>query len=556
MKRSICILICVNAFFFTFSQPQVIFQSVITGLSSPVDLVNASDGSQRLFIVEQSGKIKIWNGSSVLSQPFLDMSTVITYDGGERGLLSMAFHPNYSVNGFFFLYYDDLNGNITVSRYKTKIASPNEADLASGVVLLSIPKPFSNHNGGKLNFGADGYLYFGTGDGGSGGDPFGNSQNKKSWLGKLLRIDVNTGNTPPYYSIPASNPFKNNPDVLNEVIATGLRNPWRWSFDRQTGDMWIADVGQNLWEEVNMRPKDSILNINYGWNCLEATHTYNTACNAQSNNIFPIFEYPHDVTNGGYSITGGYVYRGTEYPSLQGYYLCADYISGNGWLINPKSSGGWNFLLTKNWPVGISTFGESETGSLFAASLSGTVYKITSPATSSITKLTAFYISNKGQVHELNWQVENQEKDDTYVIERSIGNNTSFSEIGRVIGDAQAASKTFIFKATVSTNADYYYRIKIFTASGSNYYSATIKVAANTTEGIKAWLTDHIIQVFATDNIKSIILYDPSGRVLFRKKVTDQRTADFIPVISFAKGVIFCLVETASGNSRLFKFIN
>jgi glucose/arabinose dehydrogenase len=557
MKRLFFLLISANAFLFAFAQPQVVFQQLTSGLSEPVDIVSPNDNSKRLFIVELSGKIKIWNGNTVLAQPFLDMSTVIGL-GGERGLLSIAFHPDFINSGFFFVYYNDPVGAITLARYRIKTGSPNEADPASAVILLSIPKAlYANHNGGKLNFGQDGYLYIGTGDGGGGGDPFKYAQNNKSYFGKLLRIDVNTTNTPPYYSIPATNPFKNSPDFLNEIVASGLRNPWRWSFDRQTGDMWLTDVGQVLWEEVNMRPKDSILNGNYGWSCFEGMHPYDSACGTQPNTVFPVFEYPHNFNDGGFAITGGYVYRGTEYPSLQGYYICADWGSGNGWLLNAKPSGGWNSYLIKTWPHDIVTFGEDQTGTIYAASLgAGIIYKITVANAIATAKLLDFSVTNKGQIHQLNWRIDNVDKSDVYIIERSVSNNTSFSELGRVLPDASTASRAFSFNAKISSNTDYYYRLKIFTASGSNYYSETIKVPANTNSSIKAWVVDNTINIFATENLKTIVLTDALGRIVFRKKIPDPRTADFVSISALSKGIIFCSVETMSGNSRLFKFIH
>lgn len=335
------------------SQPLISFDTVVSGLSSPVDIEEVNDSSHRLFIVEQTGKIQIWNGTSLSTTAFLDVSSLISTANAEQGLLSVAFHPEYSSNGYFYIYYTNKSGDITVARYKR--ATADAADFSSGVVLLTIPKPFGNHNGGNLVFGRDGYLYFGTGDGGGAGDPNNNAQNGASLLGKILRIDVNNPN-PPYYSIPPSNPFAESTTTRQEIIATGVRNPWKWSFDKQTGDNWLADVGQNAWEEVNFLKPDSIINKNFGWNCFEGTHNYATNCSAQPNNIFPIFEYPHNNATGGYSITGGYVYRGNEFPSLQGYYLCTDYISGNGWLINPSENNGWNTTMQAKWPVGIASF--------------------------------------------------------------------------------------------------------------------------------------------------------------------------------------------------------
>ena len=288
------------------AQPEISYNVVTNGFTAPVDIVNAGD--TRLFVVEQAGKVKIWDGTNTIATPFLDITSITNFSG-EMGLLSLAFHPNYANNRYFFVYYNSANGNINLARYRTKETNAQEADATSGVVLMSIPKPFTNHNGGKLNFGMDGFLYFGTGDGGSGGDPNNYSQNGSSYLGKMLRINVDSFSTPPYYTIPPNNPYIATQTFKEEIIAMGLRNPWRWSFDRQTGDMWIADVGQGALEEVNFTPSTELNNNNYGWRCYEGTQAYNTgSCNIVSSYKMPIFEYVHNNTTGGYSITGGYVY--------------------------------------------------------------------------------------------------------------------------------------------------------------------------------------------------------------------------------------------------------
>lgn len=357
MIRYLTVILLVAATLPLASQPLISFETVVSGLTQPVDAEEVNDGSHRLFIVEQTGNIRIWNGSSLNPVSFLDVSSIISTSGSERGLLSLAFHPNYSTNGLFFIYYTNTSGDITVARYSR--LNNDAADATSGVVLINIPKRFANHNGGNLVFGQDGYLYFGTGDGGSGGDPDNNAQNPASLLGKMLRIDVNK-TTPPFYNIPADNPFAGSAASRQEIIATGLRNPWRWSFDKQTGDMWIADVGQDTWEEVNTVPAADRLNRNYGWSCFEATHVFKSSCAAQPNNVVPIFEYPHNSSTGGYSITGGYVYRGAEFPLLQGYYVFTDYVSGNLWLTQSDGNGGYTTSMQKGIST-ISSFGEAPT---------------------------------------------------------------------------------------------------------------------------------------------------------------------------------------------------
>ena len=255
---------------------------------------------------------------------FLDISDRITYSG-EQGLLGLAFDPNYKTNGFFYVYYINKSGSTQVSRFKANPDYPNKASAGSEKFILSISQPFTNHKGGCIKFGSDGYLYIGTGDGGSGGDPNNNAQNPQSLLGKMLRIDVHHGNP---YAIPADNPFVDSSNYKKEIWALGLRNPWRWSFDAQNGYMIIADVGQDNWEEVNYQ-QGTNGGKNYGWRCYEGNHAYNTAgCNAQSSYKSPVYEYQHLSTTGDCAIIGGYVYRGKKYPDLFGKYFCTDYCSG------------------------------------------------------------------------------------------------------------------------------------------------------------------------------------------------------------------------------------
>ena len=290
-------------------------EPVITGLSSPVGITHAGDGSGRLFIVLQGGRIVIFDGVKILSSPFLDITSVVS-SGGERGLLGLAFHPNYVGNGSFYVNYTNTAGDTVIARYSVS-ANPNQADPTSADILLTIPQPFSNHNGGQLHFGPDGYLYIGIGDGGSGGDPQNNGQDLGTLLGKILRIDVDKG---PPYAIPPDNPFFGPGDgALDEIWAWGLRNPWRFSFDRLTGDMFIGDVGQNSWEEVDFQPASSAGGENYGWRLMEGNSCYNPATNCNDSTLtLPILVYDHTV---GCSVTGGYRYRGSKNPALDGFYL-------------------------------------------------------------------------------------------------------------------------------------------------------------------------------------------------------------------------------------------
>jgi glucose/arabinose dehydrogenase len=353
------------------SAQQLALRPIATGLGLPLGIVSAGDS--RLFIVEQLGQILIYEGTRVLPTPFLDVSLLVTpgSNGSERGLLGLAFDPHYASNGFFFIYYTDRNGNITLARYSRSAANADRADPNSAAIVLTIDHTeFPNHNGGQLQFGPDGYLYLGPGDGGSGGDPHNHAQDRSQLLGKLLRIDVSTFP----YRIPPSNPFVNTPGARPEIWAYGLRNPWRFTFDRNTGDLFIADVGQDLWEEVDFQPATSIGGENYGWRCLEATHPFNQA-NCQGLSFTPpILEYGH--VNNQCSITGGYRYHGAKYPRLHDIYFYADFCSGTIWGATQQSDGTWTSKTMLSTKRSIASFGEDANGELYVADLYSGVYQI------------------------------------------------------------------------------------------------------------------------------------------------------------------------------------
>jgi glucose/arabinose dehydrogenase len=340
---------------------------VADGFSQPIYVTHAGDGSGRLFIVEQAGKVWILDEGSVLPDPFLDIDSKIL-SGGERGLLGLAFSPNYKTNGHFFVHYSDLVGDTALARY-TVSADPNRADPNSEVIILQQDQPFSNHNGGQIAFGPDGYLYMALGDGGSGGDPLGNGQNKNTLLGKLLRLDV-SGSLP--YLVPPDNPFAGG-GGRPEVWAWGLRNPWRFSFDRLAGDLYIADVGQNAWEEINFQPAGSAGGANYGWNFMEGGHCYPSPGCDPTPFVAPVAEYSHAE---GCSVTGGYVYRGGQATGLYGAYLYGDYCSGKVWGLLKKSDGTWANALLLRTDAYISSFGEDEAGEVYILDHNGPIYRL------------------------------------------------------------------------------------------------------------------------------------------------------------------------------------
>jgi glucose/arabinose dehydrogenase len=370
--------------------PPVALRQVAQGLSLPVELVPANDGSGRMFVVEQGGRIKILSGGVVLPTAFLDISSGVISAGGERGLLGLAFHPQYASNGAFYVYYTRAaDGALTISRY---LRDPNNANLAqpaSGAPILVVPhSTYANHNGGHLAFGPDGLLYIGTGDGGSGGDPDHNGQSVQSRLGKLLRIAVDGGTG---YTIPPGNPYASGTcaTACPEIWAFGLRNPWKFSFDRQNGDLFIGDVGQNTVEEVDLQPASATGGVNYGWGVFEGNNCYNDnyfgaagACAALAGHTRPILTYLHD-SNGGIAVTGGYRYRGTTSPALQGYYIYGDYSSRRLFAAKPDPNGVWipEELLPPPASVNsISSFGQDEAGELYLVDYgNGKIWAIDGP---------------------------------------------------------------------------------------------------------------------------------------------------------------------------------
>lgn len=358
--------------------PTLTHTQFATGFDRPLDIAHCGD--ERLFIVEQDGRIKITDLSgNVNGTDFLDIDSRVINSGNERGLLGLAFHPEYKQNGYFYVYYSNNSGNTVLSRFSVSAADSNIADPNTEQILMTFNQPFSNHNGGCIKFGPDGYLYVGLGDGGSGGDPSNYAQNPNSHLGKMLRIDVDNGNP---YGIPADNPFINDAGTLDEIWAVGVRNPWRWSFDRVTGDIWIGDVGQNSWEEIDFEPAGSGGGINYGWRCYEGTSTYNTSgCGPVSNYAPPVYTYTNNFSFG-CSVTGGFRYRGGLFGDLYGIYVFADYCSGRFFLIYSDGMGGWlNSDLGTNGRS-VSSFGEDLWGELYYSDLSsGRIYKISTSGT-------------------------------------------------------------------------------------------------------------------------------------------------------------------------------
>lgn len=453
------------------SQPTVIFEEVSLsgpGLVQPIDIEHNGVDAERLYIAEQRGTIRIIETGTVLTSFFLDISSQVT-NNGERGLLGLAFHPEYPDSPYYYVNYIDLSNDTKVSRFTVNTSNTYETVAGSEFMLFDINQPNLNHNGGDIAFGPDGYLYLALGDGGGGGDPGENGQDLNTLLGKLLRIDVDNGDP---YGIPPDNPFVGMPDVQEEIWAYGLRNPWRFSFDN-SGNIWIADVGQELYEEVNFQPADSEGGENYGWDCYEGNHDYEmTGCPPAITLVFPIFEYPHNCNEGcpygtGVSVTGGFVYEGSAYPDLQGYYLCIDYSTENLWLLYDTGSA---YDTTVQSLAGeaneIATFGEDLSGELYAANRGGPLYQVTAEGPLPVT-LIDFSARKTDKGIELAWAFANVERAESLHIERS-STDMAFTELKSY---NEIPDKQIWLDEEQQLHGTQFYRLKVRNEDGSHWVS-------------------------------------------------------------------------------------
>ncbi len=458
------------------SFPKVITRAVMsTGLEQPLQVINAGDGTNRLFIVQQKGTIKVLDRTD--DETFVDQGVFFDIGSipntGEQGLLSMAFDPNYSANKRFYVFYTNPDGNLEISRYETG-DDPYRADITTKHILLTIPHPtYSNHNGGEMHFGPGGFLYASTGDGGSGGDPSNNAQNTGSYLGKLLRLDVNKADL-----IPADNPFPN-----SLVYAYGLRNPFRWSFDRLNNDVWIGDVGQGAYEEINSIAFSDLKGANFGWRCYEGNATYLTqGCGSEDDYVFPVKAY--EITNTTKSVIGGVVYRGSAFPALYGYYFGADYFNdkihiilktGDSFVFNDESEA---------TATGIADFGEAENGEIYAVNrLTNTLYRII-PDPALPVRFVGLSTSVSESHHALiKWEVIQSPDLQGYEVQRST-NGIDFAVVGTV--DKKEAPEGEIvhysFEDTQSRLSERsYYRIRALNIDGTFLYSAITAFSAPVT---------------------------------------------------------------------------
>ena len=462
----------------------------------------------------------------------MDLSTVIA-QGSERGLLSMTFHPSYNgtTNRDFFVYYTrSSDGGLTVARYRTHPTDPNAIDPAGGTVLITPidHSSFDNHNGGDLNFGPDGFLYLTTGDGGGGGDPAENAQNPASLLGKLLRIDVNA-------TIP----------ITPTVVDIGLRNPFRWSFDKNTGDAWIGDVGQGAWEEINIKPAGSS-GLNFGWDCYEGNTPFEITadCPAIGSITFPSHVYANP---GGASVIGGFVYRGTEIAALQGSYIATDYSSGN---IFRRSPGGIWFTQPGG-QAGISSFGEAPDGTLYAVSqFSDDLYKVIVTGVLPV-KLINFSGKRNDNISELSWKTATEQNTARFRIEFST-TASNFQNAGIVIASRDPNGSNYSFQHRFNTNSDLYYRLAIEEDDGQIAYSSIIRLSSGK-KGFKIYPTvikNGILNIKTEIPASKLQILSANGAMVFKKELNAFTGTTAISIPQFSKGIYIVQVHTGDGIKR------
>ena len=550
------------SFFFlacTHAQPTVNFVPVtLTGpaLVNPLKITGAGDASGRLFIVEKRGTIRIIQNGAVLSSFFLDIQSQVM-NSGERGLLGMAFHPQYPDSPYVYVNYV-INGTITnrISRFTLNPNDPNDLLENSQLILIEQTGVQTNHKAGDIVFGPDGYLYIGFGDGGGAFDPNQNGQNLNILLAKIARIDVNSKTPPLNYSIPPDNPFVGT-DGLDEIWYYGMRNPWRISFDRQTGDFWIADVGQNEWEEVDFIPAGTPGGLDFGWDCYEGNHPIETQnCNPNTQLTYPIFEYPHNCSpcpvGHGASITGGFVYRGTKYPGLKGYYICADYVSNYFWLIKQTGSNPPTFTTSFTDGTGIInalvSFGEDDNGELYACNLNGNLYAVTSTLVLPVKweSIDAWHIPNGNRVE---WTIHQTFGIDHFEVARSLAPDFNKYSVVKLVSPVQDQTHYGCDDAFLQTSL-VYYRVVAYLTNGTKEYSPIARLTPQETT------KPTLIFDFSTNlwrlslpdqwDTGTVVIYDLQGKEVFTKKLSQEKMMELSrPVVP---GVYFIEINSNKGS--------
>ncbi len=545
MKRTLHLLIVSFFAVAASAQPELKFTPVtLTGpaLVQPLDITGCGDGSGRLFITEKRGTIRIIKDGEVLPDFFLNIQTQVI-NSGERGLLGMAFHPQFPDSPYIYVNYV-IKGTIInqISRFTLNPENPNDIDESTEVKYLSQQGVETNHKAGDLAFGPDGYLYFGMGDGGGGGDPTTAGQNNETYLGKIMRIDVNTTGPSTPYGIPADNPFVDT-NGLDEIWANGIRNPWRISFDRLTGDFWIADVGQNLYEEIDMIPAGTAGGMNFGWDCREGKHGYEPQ-NCPGNAVFvePIFEYPHSCSpcpsGRGASLTGGFVYRGSDFPALQGYYICADYVSNYYWMIRQTGSDPLEFEAFPFNGTGLISelvsFGEDDRGEMYACNLNGKLYAVgtAGPPPTQWEDIHAEIVIGGNQI---DWTVQQTTGIVDFEIQRSLTDGfDDYVIVHRLLPDQ--IENTYQYTDPYIQPISVYYRIVANREDATKATSPVVRTIADPVSRPTLVLDQNtnIWRINIPDpwTYGEVTLYDLQGKEVYVRKVGADRQVDLTPPIT------------------------
>jgi len=513
----------------SFAQPTVAFSLYISGLTNPVDITGAGDGTGRLFVVEKAGVVRIIE-NNVLGGNFLDLQDSVE-TGGERGLLGIAFHPLYPDSPYVFVNYVQKNTNTTrICRFKLNPGDPNDLLETSQKILITQAGIQSNHKAGDLAFGPDGYLYIGMGDGGGGGDPGENGQNINSLLAKILRIDINVG-VPPYFAYPPDNPYVG-VDGHDAIWAIGMRNPWRLSFDRATGDLWIGDVGQDLWEEIDFIYAGSPGGKNFGWDCKEGNHTYESAgCPGESSFTNPVFEYQHNCGScsegSGHSVSGGFVYRGNAYPVLKGYYVFSDYVNNHIWTLKQTGFGNppaFSYIYQPSPGIsGVVSFGEADNGELYALDYNnGRVYSVSATGTLAV-GWTNIKATPSHQGNKIEWSMDALFGINHFEVQRSFfADFNEFIKVAEVTPDPNETN--YQYNDPFINSSGSYYRIAAFLDDGSIEYSPRAHIPADPKS--KPQLTydfnTNLWRINIPENWQDndLTLYDLQGRKVYTKKIT------------------------------------
>lgn len=524
------------------AQPVVTLTQEVSGLTNPVQVVNAGDGSDRVFVVEQGGSIKAFSANFMSLSTFFTVPGVSTI-GQEEGLLSLAFDPDYATNGHFYVFFvsqadqdDNVEaGDLRVVRYTNSSPASNTTSGGEALSILVIPHPDnSNHNGGEMHFGSDGNLYLSIGDGAVSA----NAQNESVLLGKILRINVNGATSANPYTIPSGNPYS------NEVYAKGLRNPFRWSFDSDTDDMWVGDVGQSSWEEITFVPSDSTLGANFGWHCYEGNSSYSSAGCTGDEFKSPVHVYPINQSR---SVIGGVVYRGDNpaMSTFQGYYVGADFFSGNLHIIGPQGTGRAVYTQASTW-TNIADFGETEDGEILAIGRGGFIYSVTGEVLPLPVSLVDFNGSYNGEGVQLTWETAFEDNFLQFDVEMS-DNAKNFTKVGTVQAQQSITGGRYQFYHQKYTSGLAYYRLKMVDKDGTYANSRIIRI--NMSDAPVAgfvrpsMIKDGQLNLFLEDGYNSVQLISMSGNTVFEKDITNRSGAVDIPINVVSSGLYIVRLE-------------